>query len=110
MKILYIADDGTQFENEHECTDYEWRLAHPHLNEIKFLNAAGEPILSDPLEEITYDNTETVIIPNEEALQTLQDLADYTGFCEYYDINSIGTWNFYGGSICSLGFRKIESE
>lgn len=106
MKILYIADDGTQFEDEWECTDYEWRLAHPHLKEIKFLNAAGEPILSDPLEDITYNKTETVIVPNEAALQDLQDLADYTGFCDYMDIDSIGTWKHYDDSMGNCGFRE----
>lgn len=106
MKILYVADDGTQFEDEWECTDYEWRLAHPHLSEIKFLNAAGELLLSDPLEDITYNDTETVIVPNELALQELQDLTDYTGFCEYNDINSIGTWKHYDGSMGNCGFRK----
>ena len=110
MKILYIANDGTQFEDEWECTDYEWILAHPHLKEIKFLNAAGEPALSDPLDDITYNNTETVIVPNEEALQELQDLADYAGFCEYKDIDSIGTWNHYDGTISNGGFRKVEKE
>ena len=110
MKILYIADDGTQFEDEWECADYEWRLTHPHLKEIKFLNAAGELLLSDPLKEITYNNAETVIVPNEEALQDLQDMTDYTGFCEYNDINSIGTWNHYDNSMCNCGFRKKESE
>lgn len=106
MKILYIADDGTSFEDEWECTDYEWRLAHPHLNEIKFLNAKEIPLLSDPLEDITYNNTETVIIPNKEALQDLQDLANYTGFCEYLDIDSIGTWKHYSDSMRNCGFRK----
>lgn len=110
MKILYIADDGTQFEDEWECTDYEWRLAHPHLKEIKFLNAAGELLPSDPLEDITYNNTETVIVPNKEALQELRDLTDYAGFCEYSDIDSIGTWKHCSDSIHLGGFRKVEKE
>lgn len=110
MKILYVADDGTQFEDEWECTVYEWRLAHPHLSEIKFLNAAGEPILSDPLEDITYNSTETVIVPNEEALQDLRDLTNYTGFCEYNDIDSIGTWKHCSGSRYIGGFRKVKKE
>ena len=108
MKILYIADDSTQFEDEWECTDYEWRLAHPHLKEIKFLNAAGELLTSDPLEETTYNNTETVIVPNEAALQELQDLTNYTGFCEYSDIDSIGTWKHYDSSMSDCGFRAEE--
>lgn len=108
MKMLYVADDGTQFENEWKCIDYEWRLAHPQLNEIKFLDAAGEPILSSPFEDITYNDTETVIVPSETALQTLQELADYTGFCEYNDINSIGTWNHYSNSLSDWGFRKLK--
>lgn len=110
MKTLYIADDGTQFENKWKCADYEWKLAHPHLSEIRFLNAAGELLLSDPLEETTYNNTETVIVPNEAALQDLQELADYTGFCEYSDIDSIGTWKHNGKSMYKSGFHKEISE
>lgn len=25
MKVIYVADDGTQFEDEYECLNYEWR-------------------------------------------------------------------------------------
>jgi hypothetical protein len=106
MEILYIADDGTQFKNRRKCENYEWRLNHPHLNKIKFLDAAGNPLLSDPLEEITYNATETIIIPDEAALQDLRDLGDYTGFCEYSDIDSIGTWKHYSESISNFGFYK----
>ena len=34
MKIIYIADDGTQFDDEYACKDYEWKLNHPHLKDV----------------------------------------------------------------------------
>ena len=34
MKILYQADDGTRFDNEWDCEDYENKLNHPYLKNI----------------------------------------------------------------------------
>ena len=34
MKIIYIADDGKEFDDEFECEHYEWALDRPHIKEI----------------------------------------------------------------------------
>ena len=44
MKILYIADDGKQFEDEYECINYEFRILHPHLKTIELYDRFGKKI------------------------------------------------------------------
>ena len=29
MRVVYIANDETQFDDGFDCEDYEWRLNHP---------------------------------------------------------------------------------
>lgn len=41
MKIIYIADDGKQFDNEWDCEDYEWKLNHPNLKDVHVFNEEG---------------------------------------------------------------------
>lgn len=93
MKTLYIADDGRQFENEYECSNYEFGVSHPHLKTIELYNRHGEK-LSNPLDDETYFNFTKIIVHSEEELADLHDAADYTGFTGYYDIKSGGTWVF----------------
>ena len=35
MRIIYVADDGKQFDDEYECLNYEWRAAHPYLKDVR---------------------------------------------------------------------------
>lgn len=93
MKIIYVADDGTQFDNEFACTDYEWQQRYNNaLKRIKFYDKNGEILTSSPLDDIHYNSVEIIVIPDENALMALHGLANYTGFCEYLDIDFIGTW------------------
>lgn len=93
MKIIYIADDGSQFDNEFDCMDYEWRLAHPNLKYIDFYDKDNNK-LNNVLSEETYTSTEKIVVFNANALKDLQELAEYTGFCCYEDINERGIWIF----------------
>lgn len=93
MKIIYIADDGTQFDNEFDCEAYEWRLNHPHLKDIILLDKDGNRF-EDAFSEEAYNYSEKIIITSYEALKDLQDLEDYTGYCCYADINEVGEWRF----------------
>lgn len=94
MKIIYEAFDGTQFDNEFVCTDYEWAKNHTEgLRDIIFHGKNGE-IYYDKLHENTYNNVMHIEILSEEGLKTLKDIADYTGFCCYYDVDSIGKWSW----------------
>ena len=93
MRILYIADDGKEFDDEFECTDYEWKLNHSHLKDIGFYDKDNNE-LTDIFTEETYSITERVVVSNETALKELQEFADYTGFCCYEDIIECGEWTF----------------
>ena len=93
MKVVYIADDGKEFDDEFDCINYEWKVNHPHLKDIGFYDEENNK-LTDIFSEEVYCITETVVIPDEIALKELQEFADYTGFCCYKDINKCGEWIF----------------
>lgn len=93
MKIIYIADDGKEFNNEFDCEDYEWKLAHTHLNEICFYDKDGNK-LCDAYSEDTYNNAERIVVQNENAVKELQEFARYTGYDCYEDIVECGEWHF----------------
>lgn len=92
MRVLYIADDGTEFDDEWDCEEYEWIQNHQGLKEIVFLDQDGK-VLEDPMSENTYINAETIIVPTDEAAKELRELGEYAGW--FYDsIISAGTWVF----------------
>lgn len=91
MKIVYIADDGAQFDNEFDCEHYEWILKHPYLERVQIFDKDDNE-LTDIFSEDTYCNAETVIILCDEMVKDLQDLAKYTGYCLYSYIDSVGIW------------------
>ena len=93
MKVIYIANDGKEFDNKYDCENYEWELKHTHLNEICFYDKDGNK-LYDAYSEDTYNNAERIVVPNENAAKELQELARYTGYCCYGDITECGEWHF----------------
>lgn len=93
MKVIYIADDGKEFDNEYDCENYEWELNHTHLNEIRFYDKDGNK-LNDAYSEDTYINAEIIVVSNENAIKELQEFAIYTGYCCYEDITECGEWHF----------------
>lgn len=97
MRVIYIADDDKEFNNEFDCKDYEWKLAHPHLSDVRFYDEHGKE-LHDKFSEGTYNLTEMVIVPTHEALMDLQALSEYCGFYCYEDITEIGVWKFHNNN------------
>lgn len=93
MKIIYIAEDGKEFDDELECEHYEWLFNHPHINEIQCYGKGGVK-LKDLLSEETYSLVMKIIVKSEEELKELHDLAIHTGFMCYRYITDIGTWVF----------------
>ena len=91
MKIIYIADDGKQFDDEFECEHYEWVLNHPNLKEICFYDEDGE-LFEDAFDPETYEYTMKIVVPTDEAVKALDELGKYAGFCAYRNIDSDGTW------------------
>lgn len=93
MRVIYIADDGKEFDDEFDCQNYEWKLNHPHLKDICFYDKDNKVLGNIFLQE-TYETTERIVVPNKDALNDLQELANYYGFCCYEDINECGEWIF----------------
>ncbi len=96
MKIVYIADDGKKFDNEIECYEYEEGIKHWSLTNIDFFDKKGNPFRIDKnriYEDSTYNNSEKIIVHNENELKDLLWLANACGWCEFYDwIDKPGTW------------------
>ena len=93
MKVIYIADDGKEFTDEYECLEYEWKLNHPYLKDVCCYDENNNK-LDNILSEETYYMAEKVVVLNENVLKDFQELADYTGYCCYADINECGEWLF----------------
>ena len=87
MRIVYIADDGKEFNDEFECEHYEWLQNHPHLKQIKCYDKNGKQ-----LEDIMSD--EKIIVPTDECVKELVELVEYTGFCDYAYITEPGIWSY----------------
>ena len=93
MRVLYIAEDNTEFDNETECMDYEWKLKHPHIDEIKCFDAEGN-VLDDIMSIDTYGACMKIFVPTEECVKELYELTQYTGFYCYAQIEEPGTYNY----------------
>lgn len=64
----YIADDGTEFEYEDECQEYEWKL---NLGDPEFVLMNGHYSVLDPLETKSYEDAEFIFIPNLKSVEKL---------------------------------------
>ena len=93
MKIVYIADDGKEFDDEYDCEHYEWQLNHTHLNDVHFYDKDSNE-LKDIFSADTYGDVMTITVPTDEAAKDLQALARYTGHCFYDHITESGVWIF----------------
>ena len=93
MRIVYIADDGKEFDDEFDCLDYEWKISHPYLKDVRLYDEYNKE-LGNIFSEETYGIVERIIVPNENALKDFQELAIRTGFCCYEDVDECGEWAF----------------
>ena len=93
MKVIYIADDGTQFEDKWDCEEYEWILNHPNIKSVEIYDG-NDNKLTTYMSSDTYENADLVIVPDMAALSNFHELARLTGFCCYHQIETIGTWEF----------------
>lgn len=79
---LYIAEDGTEFEDEQECLDYETVQSAKELKgKVVLLDAQFKPIPLDNLAE--WDRTFFVFTKDVSALHELREVWDWdlTGLC-----------------------------
>lgn len=84
----YIAIDGTEFDFEHDCVNYEINLNKPDDNELILIDKNGIRLLNTPkgLEECMY-----IKIENEKALEWVERISDDYG---YYSLDSIGCFYY----------------
>ena len=95
MRVIYIADDGKEFDNEFECEHYEWILNHPNLKDIKIYDKRTGELFDDIMSnDDAYQYGDKVVIPTELALKEFHDWAEYGGYCDAYQITETGTWLF----------------
>ena len=93
MKVIYIADDGKEFDNAWDCEHYEWQLNHPYLKDVHFYDKDNNE-LKDIFSGDTYGDVMTITVPTDETAKDMQDLARYTGHCFYDHITESGVWVF----------------
>lgn len=93
MRVVYIADDGKEFDDEFDCKDYEWGLNHPHLKDIHIYDENNKEMENIFLDD-TYNRAAKIIVQNNNAVKDLQELARHIGFCCYEDITECGEWIF----------------
>ena len=95
MKIIYEAFDGTQFDDELKCVNYEWKLNHEKsLKDLIFYDKDGKVMTDSKLSEDVYSKVMKIEVLSDYGVQTLKDIADYAGFCCYDVIDSIGVWTW----------------
>lgn len=97
MKTIYIADDGTQFDDKYDCKDYEFLSTLKDVEKIIIVDAEGTILNDNPLDILkdeTYHACAKVIITSPAAVESLHKIADYTGFCDYFDIKKPGMYKY----------------
>lgn len=93
MRTIYIADDGKEFSDKYDCKDYEFLLDHPCLNNIHFYDKDGKR-LNEIISDDTYKNVIKIVVPDQEAVNALEELVEYIGYASYDDMSEPGTWVF----------------
>ena len=110
MKIIYIADDGKQFDDQWECEWYEELQKHPHIYGIKFYENDLEFQIDHWKEDDDsyYNHADGILIHNERELEDLQWLADCCGWSEFQQIDSPGMWKRIQISFCNGKWEKVR--
>lgn len=91
MRVIYISNDGKEFNDEFECEQHEWIINNPDIENIHIYDVNGDELV-DLFSENTYDKSYRIEVPNESALDALHKLADYTGFHLYKTIDDCGDY------------------
>jgi hypothetical protein len=77
-KTIYVANDGTEFENEKECFDYEHQFDGIINSDVKFWD-----LQRNPLDKADIRNCLEICcvmyIPNQETAKIVNDAFNYFG-------------------------------
>lgn len=99
----FLANDGTRFDDEEECLDYEFRqMLFPLKNDLQFFNSKQEPITSaDYLDRICY-----IIVKTDKALKTMYKIFDYYGIIS----DNIDRPSVYRYDFDRMKWRNVLAE
>lgn len=109
MKVVYIANDGTEFDDQFECEVYEASSLHDSLIYIDFYDGDGKTYHIDPnniFDETVYWKSEKIIIPRGKAYDDFAWLTEETGWCEWEDITEPGIWTRHEDELGNAKWRK----
>ncbi len=93
--MMFQADDGKIFEDMLKCMSYEAELFHSALFNISFYDMGGNVYRiqkGDVFDEEIYNKAEKIVITSNKELKDLCWYADETGWREFKQIDSVGTW------------------
>lgn len=105
MEIIYVADDGTKFDSESACREYELFLEYPALANFVVYDEDGKEF-NDPWSEEAYNFGVIYDVPSEETVEGLRAFAEHSGFSAYADIVEAGKYIFDGKK--EFTFIKVE--
>lgn len=90
MKIIatYVAFDGTRFDDEFDCMDYEFTLQMKDCK-IRAYDSKRHRV-NDWYDIDGYSNVHRIIVSDEKDLDDIRRVCEYAGI--YNEVNSIGTW------------------
>ena len=119
-RIIYEADDGTEFDCEEDCLQYEWGLKLGDSIQFSLLGRKKNKL--NPKDYTAYEDAWFIFVPNETAFKQLQNAWDgnYIDTCYppflWDDVHKYGLWA-YDESICRDGWyhvgeyiQKIQNE
>lgn len=110
MRVVYIANDGTEFDDQWGCEAYEAGIKHTDLLDIEFYDVNDQLYQIDKLnilDEWVYCNAEKVVIPTQKAYDDFAWLTEETGWCEWEDIAEPGIWVRHEDERGNAEWRKI---
>lgn len=118
-KTIYIANDGTEFENKKECEQYEARykalLDNP---EVIFFDQDLKPLTKYNIRDAydwseLFENSYCINIPSVECFTQLVAAYDEfldMSFASYGSKDMLGLWRYNYVSECWENLIKIKAE
>lgn len=84
----YVAFDGTKFDDEFDCLDYEFILKMKDCKLRAYDNKRHR--VNNWYDINGYSNVHRIIVADEKDLEDIKRVYEYAGI--YIGVNSIGTW------------------
>ena len=119
MKVLYQAEDGTIFNDENACSDYEAEIQHKNIVLIDFFDYENDIYhvdSNDLFNDKIYSDAWKVNIHNHKEFDDFAWLTEVCGWWEFEQINRPGIWvrhepdNPWGDGIWERVNERICSE